>query len=114
MAGTTKAAQAFKVLGNEARLNVFLMIAEHSPVRREGEPEEYWSHEGRERSCSLAMAMKLGLSQPTVSRHLKEIERASLIKIRRKGTCVSCRINDNTVRDLVALLLEWGARNGTN
>lgn len=97
------AAEAFKVLGNAARLRVFLTIAAHMP--EDAEPDFYWAHGDNERSCFADMAAKLGLSQPAVSSHIKELRRANLIQTRRDGSCLSCRTNRGTLRRLAAIVL---------
>lgn len=98
------AAEALKVLGNVARLRIFLMIAAHMP--EDAEPDYYWAHGDNERSCFADMAAKLGLSQPAVSGHIKELRRANLIQTRRVGGCLSCRTNSETLRRLAAILVD--------
>lgn len=63
-------ATAFKVLGDPARLRILSLIAAGSA----GE------------MCVCEMVEPLGLSQPTVSHHLKVLHEAGLLRREKRGT----------------------------
>jgi ArsR family transcriptional regulator len=63
-------ATAFKVLGDPARLRILSLIAADS---------------GGE-ACVCEMVEPLGLSQPTVSHHLRVLHEAGLLRRERRGT----------------------------
>lgn len=63
-------ATAFKVLGDPARLRILSLIA--------ADPER--------ESCVCEMVEPLGLSQPTVSHHLKVLHDAGLLHREKRGT----------------------------
>ncbi|MEW5735898.1 MAG: ArsR/SmtB-type metalloregulator TsoR [Thermodesulfobacteriota bacterium] len=58
--------------------------------------------EGR-RSVSAIVEM-VGLSQPLVSHHLKELRRSLLVKVTREGPFIFYEISDSRVLDVVAAL----------
>lgn len=63
-------ATAFRVLGDPARLRILSLIA----ARASGE------------MCVCEMVEPLGLSQPTVSHHLKVLHAAGLLRREKRGT----------------------------
>lgn len=77
--GADRAAElgrAFKALGEPARLRLLSLIAAHE----------------RGEACVCDMTDPLGLSQPTVSHHLRVLREAGLITGERRGTWVHYRI----------------------
>jgi len=63
-------------MANEKRLSILEWLREptaHFPVQRDGDLE-------RDGVCSLSIAQKLGVSQPTCGEHLKVLTRAGLIR----------------------------------
>jgi ArsR family transcriptional regulator len=69
-------AAAFKVLADPARLRLLSLIA---------------AHEGGE-ACTCELTGPLGLTQPTVSHHLKVLHAAGLLERRRGGSYTYYRI----------------------
>lgn len=69
-------AAAFKVLGDPARLRLLSMIGS----RPNGE------------ACGCELIEPLGLSQPTVSHHLKVLHEAGLLEREKRGTWVHYRV----------------------
>ena len=68
-----------KALSNEKRLRVLAWLREprkHFPPQVDGDLV-------RDGVCSLFIAQKLGVSQPTASEHLRVLERAGLIRAKR-------------------------------
>ncbi|MFU8819024.1 MAG: ArsR/SmtB-type metalloregulator TsoR [Desulfurivibrio sp.] len=52
---------------------------------------------------------ELGISQPLVSHHLKELRRALLVKVERRGPFVHCRLADPRLVELLDSLGELAA-----
>lgn len=52
------------------------------------------------------LIQKLGIPAPTLSFHLKELQRAYLIAARREGRCLIYRADFDQVNELVAFLTE--------
>lgn len=74
--GAEQVAAAFKVLGDPARLRLLSLIA---------------AGEGGE-ACVCDLTEPLGLSQPTVSHHLKQLYDAGLLEREKRGTWVFYRV----------------------
>jgi ArsR family transcriptional regulator len=49
------------------------------------------------RECVGAVGKNLGLAPSTISHHIKELHRAGLIKIERKGQNVECWVDPDTL-----------------
>lgn len=82
-AGFAEAAELFKVLGNESRLRLLVLIDRES------------------RSVS-ALAEASGLSQPLVSQHLRTLRGAGLVTAYRQGKEVRYEVADAHVSHVVA------------
>jgi DNA-binding transcriptional ArsR family regulator len=82
-----EAAELFKVLGNESRLRLLLLI-------------------GRESRTVGALAEASGLSQPLVSQHLRTLRNAGLVAAQRSGKEVGYEITDLHVSHVVSDALE--------
>ena len=81
-------AAAFKVLGDPARLRLLSLIA----ATPHGE------------ACVCELIEPLGLSQPTVSHHLRLLFDAGLLERERRGTWVYYRVVPERVETLRAVL----------
>ena len=81
-------AAAFRVLSDPARLRLLSLIA---------------AHEGGE-ACVCELIEPLGLTQPTVSHHLKVLHDAGLVARERRGTWVYYRVLPDRVSTLSAAL----------
>lgn len=71
--------EVLKALGNEKRLSILEWLADpvaHFPPQRDGD----LVHDG---VCSVFIADKLGVSQPTASEHLKLLTGAGLLRAKR-------------------------------
>lgn len=86
-AGITEAAELFKVLGNESRLRLVLLI-------------------GREPRSVGALAEAVGLTQPLVSQHLRTLRNAGLVTPRRSGKEVTYELTDLHVSHVISDALE--------
>ena len=72
----------FKALGHPVRLGIALRLAE--------EPE----------TCACDFADIFGVSQPTVSQHLKVLRDAGVVVTRRRGTQICYSLDPRAVREL--------------
>ncbi len=81
------AAKMFKALGDPVRLRLFSAVA---------------SHEGGE-ACVCDIS-DVGVSQPTVSHHLKKLKEAGLLSSERRGTWVYYRVEPAVLSAMGALL----------
>ncbi|MGX2992818.1 ArsR/SmtB family transcription factor [Streptomyces sp. JNUCC 64] len=81
------AARMFKALGDPVRLRLFSAVA---------------SHEGGE-ACVCDIS-DVGVSQPTVSHHLKKLKEAGLLTSERRGTWVYYRIEPAVLAAMGRLL----------
>lgn len=89
-----RTAAMFKALGDPVRLRLFSLIA---------------SHEGGE-ACVCDIS-DVGVSQPTVSHHLKKLKEAGLLASERRGTWVYYRVEPSVVAAL-GQMLRQGAASG--
>jgi DNA-binding transcriptional ArsR family regulator len=75
----TKLMEALRALDNERRLQILQWLKEptsHFRPQIDGDLEE-------DGVCGLLIAEKLGLSQPTVSEHMRVLVRAGLVRAKR-------------------------------
>jgi ArsR family transcriptional regulator len=72
----------FKALGHPVRLGIALRLAE--------EPE----------TCACDFAEMFGVSQPTISQHLKVLRDTGLVVTRRRGTQICYSLAPTAVREL--------------
>ncbi|WP_280892006.1 metalloregulator ArsR/SmtB family transcription factor [Streptomyces sp. LBL] len=84
-----KTARMFKALGDPVRLRLFSLVA---------------SHEGGE-ACVCDIS-DVGVSQPTVSHHLKKLKEAGLLTSERRGTWVYYRVEPSVVAAM-SQFLAW-------
>ena len=77
-----------KALADPARLRLMSLIA---------------SHEGAE-ACVCDVSVGLGLSQPTISHHLKVLRTAGLLTAQRRGSWVYYRVVSDALQQLSQVL----------
>ncbi|MGW2508540.1 ArsR/SmtB family transcription factor [Streptomyces scopuliridis] len=82
-----RTAAMFKALGDPVRLRLFSLVA---------------SHEGGE-ACVCDIS-DVGVSQPTVSHHLKKLREAGLLTSERRGTWVYYRVAPSVLAAMGQLL----------
>ncbi|KAB1660437.1 helix-turn-helix transcriptional regulator [Pseudoclavibacter sp. CFCC 13796] len=81
--GLAKAAQLFKVLGNESRLDLLVLLGDQQ--------------------LSVGKLTDLsGLSQPLVSQHLRTLKQAGLVTAKRDGKTMNYRVADHHVSHVIA------------
>jgi len=77
----------FKALADPVRLRLFSRVAAH--------------HSGEASVCDI---QNVGVSQPTVSHHLKKLREAGLIISERRGTWVYCRVAPGVLPAMAQML----------
>lgn len=83
-------ARSLKALADPARLRILSMVA---------------AHEGQE-ACVCDLQEPLGLSQPTVSHHLKVLTEAGFLTRSKRGTWAYYAIADGSLAAVAALLTD--------
>ena len=87
-------ADIFKALSNPHRLSIFMRLASCCL------PGGTCNTEADMRECVGAVGKNLGLAPSTISHHIKELHRAGLIKMKRKGQTVECWVDPETLDSL--------------
>src|SRR5271155_10431 len=95
----SKAATAFKALAHPRRLAIFLRLS--GCCQRHGCDAEECS-----RFCVGELGKGLGIGQPTVSHHLKELTRAGLIRTYKSGQSTECWVAETTLDELGQFFLK--------
>jgi ArsR family transcriptional regulator len=94
---TEKLSHTFKALSNPHRLSIFMRLASCCG------PEAACDAEVAMRECVGTVAKNLNLSPSTISHHIKELHRAGLIKMKRRGQTVECWVDSETLDSLAAI-----------
>lgn len=94
-------AEAFKALGNEHRLRLYLALVDCCGDGVVCAPDADGSY-----PCVGDLGKELDIAPSTLSHHLKELSRAGLIRMERQGRNISCSVSNDTeagkmVRELV-------------
>jgi ArsR family transcriptional regulator, arsenate/arsenite/antimonite-responsive transcriptional repressor len=89
---TDRDAARLKALGHPVRLGIAIRLA--------SEPE----------TCACDFAEVFGVSQPTVSEHLRVLREAGLVTTKRRGTQICYSLNPGSLRALEQLLSALGRR----
>jgi len=92
-------ADAFKALSNSNRLAIFLHLVACCP------PGTSCSYEEEMKKCVGDLGRNLNICQSTISHHVKELRRAGLIHVEKKGKFTECWIDGETVTLLADLLV---------
>lgn len=80
--------ELLKALSNPHRLQIFMRLACNQIESSSGDCDD-----GQICACVGALGKDLDLAPSTVSHHIKELARAGLIKMTRKGQTVECQAN---------------------
>lgn len=86
----------FGALGNPHRLAIFLRLASCCP------PRGSCVSDGPLGACVGDLGKKLGIAPSTLSHHIKELRRAGLVRAKRRGQKVECRIEPQVLSRLGA------------
>jgi DNA-binding transcriptional ArsR family regulator len=89
-----------KALANDRRLQILTWLRDptaHFPAQRDGDLV-------RDGVCSLLIAEKLGVSQPTCGEHLKVLSRAGLIRGTKIKQWVFYRRDEDRIAEAKAML----------
>jgi ArsR family transcriptional regulator len=87
-------AGAFKALSNPHRLSIFIRLASCCS------PGDTCPADADIQECVGTIGKNLSLSPSTISHHIKELHRAGLIKMKRKGQTVVCWVDPETLDSL--------------
>ena len=91
-------AEVFKALANPNRLQIFLRLISCCP------PGTKCSSEAAVRQCVGELGQDLEIDPSTVSHHLKELRRAGLIRVERRGKNILGWVDRETVEAVANLL----------
>jgi DNA-binding transcriptional ArsR family regulator len=91
-------AEVFKALANPNRLQIFLRLISCCP------PGTKCSSEAAVRRCVGELGQDLEIDPSTVSHHLKELRRAGLIRVERRGKNILGWVDRETVEAVANLL----------
>lgn len=94
MDNTEQLAEAFKALSNPNRLKIFLQLMNCCA------PGTVCSAEEVSKSCVGDLGEGLGIAASTLSHHIKELSRAGLIQMERRGQHIDCWVEPNAVKEL--------------
>jgi ArsR family transcriptional regulator len=83
-------ADIFKALSNPHRLNIFMRLASCCTPGTACDADEICE-------CVGEVSKNLGIAASTVSHHIKELSRAGLISLRRRGQNIECRVDPETL-----------------
>jgi DNA-binding transcriptional ArsR family regulator len=86
--------EMFKALSNPNRLIIFSRLISCCT------PGTVCSADAGMRACVGELGQDIGIAPSTVSHHIKELRRAGLIRMKRRGRKVECWIDPDTLRDL--------------
>lgn len=91
---TKRMAKVFKALSHPNRLELYLQILKRNEASFETGGE-----------CFITDIIEcLNIGAPTISHHLKELANADLIITEKRGKYLVCRINENTIDEVSAIL----------
>jgi DNA-binding transcriptional ArsR family regulator len=94
-------ATALRALANERRLQILTWLKDpraHFPPQVDGDLV-------KDGVCGVLIADKLGVSQPTVSEHLKILARAGLVRAKRIKQWTFYKRDETRIRELKRTLL---------
>jgi ArsR family transcriptional regulator len=87
-------AEAFKALSNPNRLKIFQQLLSCCT------PGTVFSAEQAAKHCVGDLGNGLNIAPSTLSHHIKELSRAGLIQMERRGQHVDCWVDTETVKNL--------------
>lgn len=87
-------AEKFKALSNPHRVAIFRRLISCCVPGTKCSPDE------KESECVGDLGKDLGIAPSTVSHHIKELRRAGLIHVERRGQKVECWIDPETLESM--------------
>ena len=87
--------EIFKALSNPNRLRIFLRLISCCPPGTLTSIQEGAEPEGC--ACVGELGQDLGIVPSTISHHIKELRRAGLIRMERRGKKIECSIDPKTI-----------------
>lgn len=97
---TKRLAKLFKALSNENRLTLYLQIVKQHEAQFQTAGE-----------CFVTdIVDTLNIGAPTISHHLKELANAELIYTEKKGKYLVCKLNEQLLQEVHAVLQIAGTR----
>jgi ArsR family transcriptional regulator len=87
-------AEMFKALSHPHRLSMFLRLLECCG------PESSWDQDAETCPCVGELGRDLDIAASTLSHHIKELCRAGLICMDRRGQTIECRMNMASLQQL--------------
>ncbi|MHC4510682.1 MAG: ArsR/SmtB family transcription factor [Planctomycetota bacterium] len=93
--------QMFKALSNPHRLNIFMRLANCC-----GPGVACELHSDRMKECVGQLGRNLGIAPSTISHHMKELHRAGLIQMERRGKNIDCWVDPEVLKRLAAFFVE--------
>ena len=97
----TRLSEVFGALSNPNRLSIFLRLLSCCG------PGVSWTEDSSSSACVGDLGQDMGLAPSTVSHHVRELRRAGLIRMRRKGQRVECWIDVETLDNLAGFFTQW-------
>jgi ArsR family transcriptional regulator len=91
-------AEMFKALSNPNRLKIFLRLVSCCPSGTPTSISRNLESEGC--ACVGELGQDLGIVPSTISHHIKELRRAGLIRMERRGQKIECWIDPETIAAL--------------
>ena len=87
--------EMFKALSNKHRLTIFMRLLDCCPPN-----VRYGVNSDEMKSCVGQLGKDLGIVASTVSHHIKELHRAGLICMERRGQNIDCWVDSKTIQCL--------------
>lgn len=87
-------AEIFKALSNPNRLRIFLHLISCCA------PDTVQNIDAGAKACAGDLGRNLEIVPSTVSHHVKELNRAGLIRMERRGQKIECWVDSEILRDL--------------
>ena len=101
---TERLAEAFKALSNPNRLRIFLQLMNcctpGTVCSAEGVTADLVTTDHVTKSCVGDLGEGLAIAASTLSHHIKELNRAGLIHMERRGQHIDCWVDPDTVDEL--------------
>lgn len=94
-------AEVFRALANPHRLGIFLRLARCCRAGESSTADDVGA-------CVAEIGQGLDLAPSTVSHHLKELRRAGLIRMERRGKTVECWVDSRTLETLAVFFRHAG------